>query len=445
MSNSISPADFAAGAAPAASSLGQFGLNVAGDQISQKTQAKYYKENQDYLLATQMKAARNSYQSAVASLGEAGLNPAIAANSSGMSVGSAPHPTPSGHSVDAPNPEFALTGSKSSLMKKQEEQIDSGIELNKSGIDKNIADAGKATEEAEYYNQLAGQLMRSNRDSDEKRFFFSELSMEYLGALRQQAEDSNDKNRVKVIDGLLDFKKSNPDLYFPPALVDAFSLINSGTAENQEHYAKIINDKLREMVAAGQLQNSAELNALIHAPTREATAMWKQIAATSKNIELLGQQKSINEADIRKIEAEIIELGKSAERMDAETKKAYSSDVTRMLKDGDYLGAGLELFKTVGNPLTYVWLFGKLGGKMNGKSPAAPAAPAAPTSVSKPVVLPVKGTRDPYAPTAKTGETLKAEDFQKRVSEPFKERIEINKARGDFNRFYKKYKREHDH
>lgn len=442
MANSISPGDVASGAAPAASSIGQLGLNVVGDQISQRTQAKYYKENQDYLLATQMKAARSTYQNAVHSLGEAGLNPAIAANASGMSVGAAPHPTPNGHSVDAPNPEFALVGSKSALMRKQEEQIDSGIEFNKSGIEKNVADAGKANEEAEYYNQLAGQLKRTNRDSDEKRFFFSELSMEYLGALREQAEDSNDQNRVKVIDGLLDFKKSNPDLYFPPALVDAFSLINSGTAENQEHYAKIINDKLREMVAAGQLQNSAELNALIHAPTREATAMWKQIAATSKNIELLGQQKSINEADIRKIEAEIIELGKSAERMDAETKKAYSSDVTRMLKDGDYLGAGLELFKTIGNPLTYVWLFGKLGGKLNGKPPAAPAAPA---PVSKPVVLPVKGTRDPYAPTAKTGETLKAEDYQKRVSEPFKERIEINKARGDFNRFYKKYKREHDH
>lgn len=427
-----------------AGSAAKGALDVLVDRNKQARQSHYYKENQDYLYGVQQKSQRNTYQNTVASLNEAGLNPAIASGASAMSVGTAPSTSPSGFE-GAPNPEFGMIGSRKELAKKQGESIDSQIELNKSGIEKNAADAGKAVEEAAYYNQLAGQLKRTNRDSDEKRFFFSELSMEYLGALRQQAVDSNDKNRVKVIDGLLDFKKSNPDLYFPPALVDAFSLINSGTAENQEHYAKIINDKLREMVAAGQLQNSAELNALIHAPTREATAMWKQIAATSKNIELLGQQKSINEADIRKIEAEIIELGKSADRMDAETKKAYSSDVTRMLKDGDYLGAGLELFKTVGNPLTYVWLFGKLGGKMGGKPPAAPSVPAAPAAASKPVVLPVKGTRDPYAPTAKTGETLKAEDYQKRVSEPFKERIEINKARGDFNRFYKKYKREHDH
>lgn len=438
--------DIAAGVMPFASSAHQFTLNNVGDAISQKRQAKYYKENQDYLLATQMKAARQSYQNAVTSLGEAGLNPAIAAGASAMSVGAAPHPTPSGHSVDAPNPEFALTGSKSSLMRKQEEQIDSGIELNKSGIDKNVADAGKATEEAAYYKQLAGQLERNNRDSDEKRFFFTEISMEYLGALREQAVASNDKNRVKVIDNLLDLKKDNPDLYFSPALVDAFNLINSGTAENQEHYAKIISEKLREMVAAGQLQNNAELNALIHAPSREATAMWKQIAATSKNIELLGQQKSINDADLRKIEAEIYELGKSAERMDAETKKAFSSDITRMLRDGDYLGVGIELFKTFGNPLSIALLMSRRF-PLGAKAPAAPAAPAAkapPAPAAKSVVVPLKGTKDPYAPTAKTGETVKTENYQKRVSEPFKERIEFNKAQGDFRRFYKKYKREHD-
>lgn len=419
-----------------AGSAAKGALDVLVDRNKQARQSHYYKENQDYLYGIQQKSQRNTYQNAVASLDEAGLNPAIAANASGMSVGTAPSTSPSGFE-GAPNPEFGMIGSRKELAKKQGESLDSQIELNQSGVEKNAADAGKAIEEANYYNQLAGQLKRSNTDYDEKRFFFSEIAMEYLGALRAQAVASNDEARVKVIDNLLDMKEQSPDLYFSPALVDAFNLLNSGSVANQEHYTKIINDKLREMVAAGQIQSTPELEALIHAPTREAAAMWKQIQAASKNIELLGQQKEINEADLRKIEAEIIELGKSAARMDAETQKAYSSDVTRMLREGDYLGVGLQLFRDLGNPITLAILMSR-GFKPSSPPPVkTPPVPKAPVPKGMGSALESSGV--------KVGETRAAERYHERVSVPFQQQIEYNKAQGDFRRFYKKYKREHDH
>lgn len=359
----------------------------------EKRKDRYWREHQDILYKQQMRAQRESMPNLVDSYKMAGLNPAAAAGGSAMSVAGASPANGSEPHAGEMDVGFGKATTERNLMRQQQSLMETQKGVNDTTMTKNLADAHKADEEAGYYHNLSGQVGRSNRDFDEKRFFFSEISMQYLGALREQAEASNDKARIKVIDNLLDMKEENPDLFFSPALVDAFNMLNSGTASNQQHYTDIIQSKLREMVAAGQLQSSPELNALIHAPSREATLIWKQIEATSKNIELLSQQKTINEADLRKIEAEIIELGKSADRMDAETKKAYSSDVTRMLKEGDYLGAGLEIFKQVGNPLTLALLMARkfpLGAKGIPVTPPQKVPPAPP---AKPVNVPLKGTK----------------------------------------------------
>lgn len=386
MANSTSPADFAAGAAPAASSIGQLGLNVVGDQISQKTQAKYYKENQDYLLGSQMKAARQTYQNAVASLGEAGLNPAIAANASGMTVGAAPHPTPSGHSVDAPNPEFALMGSKSSLMKKQEEQIDSGIELNKSGITKNLADASKAEEETRGI-ELQNDAFKSKQDT------LGVMSLEYLHNLADIAEEMGDKPRAKMLGSYFAFLQHNKQAYFDSGALDAIDLLNASLVKESDKYLKVADNILMGHVSDLRREDQKVIQAMVKLPQVQRQELYSRINETNKRIALLAEQTKgmiaqteHTEADTKLIEenakktrAEIVKIGR-------ESAAILHNDPNQMYDEGEYFALGTYI---LGRGVDIAAQFGSsyLGGRAFGAGMSAGRVPA-PAPAKPSLILP---------------------------------------------------------
>lgn len=418
----------------AGAALAQGAINNLNDALKQERQARHYKENAAYDYKLQMDAQRENFPNAVLSLKEAGLNPALATGSSAMSTGASSTPTGSDTSVAPLDPKIGL-------MDKEKDVLSSQIALNASGEYKNNQEGFKAGEEGRRLKQV-------NDEFDRKLEWFDWLSDSYLADLEAQYNSRGDKDRADVVNALRDlkaesFETDNP-LYFTPALAEAFTAIGDAQASQMASFSKEIQEGLAAAVANGQLQNTRTLNALIKAPATQSSYIFKQMSEIGKRMELMDTQKEINEADVDRIEAEIVNLGKEYEKMDADIQKAFSSDVKRYSDHKDYLGAGLKMLGECGLSLGMLYLL---------KNPvAAGAATAGAKQVIAKGAEKVKGVVSSpklgsalEKPSALTGEAQKAIDYQQRVGVPFKQRTEQNKAWGDFRRFYKGYKKEHNH
>ena len=417
----------------AGSALAQGAINNLNDALKEERQAKHYRENAAYDYKLQMAAQRENYPNAVLSLKEAGLNPALASGSSAMSTGASSTPTGSDTSVAPLDPKIGL-------MDREKDVLSSQIALNASGEFKNNQEGFKASEEGRRLKQV-------NDEFDRKLEWFDWLSDSYLADLETQYKSRGDNDRADVVVALRkmktqSFESENP-LYFTPALAEAFTSIGDAQASQMASFSKEIQEGLSALVAKGQLTNTRTLNALIKAPATQSAYVFKQMSEIGKRMELMDTQKAINEADVDKIEAEIINLGKEYEKIDSDIQKAFSSDVKRYSDHQDYLGAGLKMLGDLGLSLGMLYLF---------KNPAAAgAATAGAKQVIQKGAEKIKGvTSSPKLgslenPSALTGEAKKAIDYQQRVGVPFKQRTEQNKAWGDFRRFYKGYKKEHNH
>ena len=405
---------------------------------SDERKSRIWKEHQDYLYKQQMNSQRSSLPNLVESYRAAGLNPANASGGSAMSVGSAPMPSSDPHAGEL-NPEFGMASARKSLMGKESEVMNSQIDLNKSGEYKNNQEGFKASEEGRRLKQV-------NDEFDRKLEWFDWLSDSYLADLQAQYSSRGDNDRADVVSALRDlknesFETENP-LYFTPALAEAFTAIGDAQASQMTSFSKEIQEGLAAAVAKGQLQNTRTLNALIKAPATQSAYIFKQMSEIGKRMELIDTQKEINQADVDKIEAEIVNLGKEYEKMDADIQKAFSSDVKRYSDHKDYLGAGLKMLGECGLSLGMLYLL-KNPAAAGAATQGAKAVLSKGAEKLKGVVSSPKLGSAVESPSALTGEARKAIDYRQRVGEPFRQRTEQNKAWKEFRDFYKGYKKEH--
>lgn len=378
-----------------AASAAKGALDLQVSAANQRLQSKHYKENQDYLAAVQRRNAAQTYQTAVRSLNEAGLNPAIAAGANTMQTAVAPS-TSGSPSVGEMNPEQSMVGSRKSLMRKEEELHDNQMEVGNSTIALNDANSSKAYSDA----MLADEQRRGEKLKNDKLAETNGIVNEQFGAflnyLIKGASAVGDKKRVEVLNNLLmmwDSTKHHGATYGSGAL-EAINAINSAMLADSDKYTKMMDNVVRNSVNQATLNDKKVLDALVKAPLDKRRSIYSQIAETNKHIALMDeqmknlgastalteeQQKNI-EAQTRKIEQEIIKIGREAASI-------YYNDPHQMYNEGDYFHLGTyllgeqikfqqDIIKSAAGAATFGALTRGAGGAARAVPAAAPAAPA---------------------------------------------------------------------
>lgn len=274
--------------------LAQGAVNVAGNLVSQEMQAKHYRENQDYVFKLGQRAQRQTYLNAVESLKQAGLNPAMATGASASSVPVAPSTSPSGSIADAPNPEFEMIGSKKDLMRKQEEQIASGIALNYSGYKKNIADANKADEEAH-----TAQLQ--NEQLEEADEIANRNAGEYLQFLANSARQAGNEARAQRLEAMRDDwnQGSYDGMKFGLGTIRALDLLNDSMVKDSDKYTKMLDNVLKNTINSATLDQQKVIKAIVQAPLVERQKLYSQMRETSQHVALLQEQVMVQLLKLR--------------------------------------------------------------------------------------------------------------------------------------------------
>lgn len=378
-----------------ASSAAKGAIDLQVSAANQRLQSKHYKEHQDYLAAVERRNAAQTYQTAVRSLNEAGLNPAIAAGANTMQTATAPS-TSGNPTAGEMNPEQSMIGSRKSLMRKEEELHDNQMQVGESTIALNDANSNKAYSDALLADeQRRGEKLKNDRFA-ETNGIVNEQFGAFLSYLIKGAEDVGDKKRAESLNNLLmmwnSTSKHDGATYGLGAL-DAVNAINSAMLADSDKYAKMMDNVVRNSVNQATLKDKKVLGALVSAPIDKKRAIYSQIAETNKQIALMDeqmknlgastalteeQQKNI-EAQTRKIEQDIIKIGREAASI-------YYSDPHQMYNEGDYFHLGTfllgeqikfqqDVIKSAAGAATFGAFTRGAGGAARGVS-AAPAAPA---------------------------------------------------------------------
>lgn len=361
--------------------IAQGAVNVAGNLVSQEMQAKHYRENEDYTYALSQRAQRSTYQNAVDSLKEAGLNPAMATGASASSVPVAPSTSPSGAVADAPNPEFGMIDSKKDLMRAQEQQIASGIALNYSGYKKNIADANKADEEAR------GSKLQ-NDALEEQNEIVNKQAGAYLSFLENEARAAGDVKRADILHEMYQFwnDPARSGASFGSGMVRAIDLLNDAMIKDSDKYTKFMDNTLKNSITQATLKEREVVDAIVKAPLTERLKLYGQMRETAMHVGLLQEQikstaantqnteaeTKLVDANVEKTRAEIVKLGREAAAM-------LYSDPHQMWDEGEYfhlgaylVGQTMDKAVDVGTSLGGAYIGGKAFGAGVSKAASAP-------------------------------------------------------------------------
>lgn len=394
-----------------AASAAKGAIDLQVSAANQRLQSKHWRENQDYLAAVQRRNAGQTYQTAVRSLNEAGLNPAIAAGASTMQTATAPA-TSGNPSAGEMNPEQSMIGSRKSLMRKEEELHDNQMNVGNSTIALNAANADKAKSESALADEERRGYKLQNDIVAERNGIVNEQFGAFLSYLIKGAEDVGDNKRAEALNNLLDLYKSNNGATYGSGALDAVNGINAAMLVDSDKYAKMMDNVVRNSVNEATLKDKKVLNALVSAPLDKKRSIYSQIAETNKQIALMDeqmknlgastalteeQQKNI-EAQTRKIEQDIIKIGREAASI-------YYNDPHQMYNEGDYfhlgtylLGEQIKFQQDIIKSAAGAATFGALTRGAGGAARAVPAAVSGAPASGVPSRIPPQAPRPSNAP-----------------------------------------------
>lgn len=396
-------------------SIGAGLFDFFGNSILQDKAQHYYKENQQQLFNLQQRAEKNAASNEVEGLRRAGLSTAMAGSGSPMSVGAVSSPSASTH-TPSPAPEYGKLSAENSLMRKQEGLLDAEINLK---------------------NAQAQGVALQNKDTAASQGVAAQA---WSATLLGMAERADEVGKTEDGDFLRELANLGDELKTSGSLVTLVQMINS-VPSYAGAYSEARSFVLDSKVFDKQLDDPNLLKELAIAPYLKNNVLrgqFKELVAMSAK---LYSDKEVNGELVRNIHHQYDEITANIKKLNADADFIKHNDLVGAEITGDEDIIRAHVINGVGRTLQNVAGLAPFAARGLASAPAAApargaAAPAAPAKTA----VPVKPSRDVYAPNAVGGEARKNMEAA--------EHKKADKVLQDFYKDYKKsqkrYHREND-